>query len=121
MNAFETMMATERVRNDYANALIRNAQLRPGPFELTASEQYILDKANEQLEITRQLYRRELIMRNQNDEKRISVPEGTEGQNDAWPGEGRATRESGTDKTEDTNSQPEGTRKPERVTIPVVR
>lgn len=49
------------------------------------------------------------------------VPAESGGQNDAWPGEGRATKESGTDKVEDTNAHPEGTRKPERVNIPIVR
>jgi len=51
----------------------------------------------------------------------IKKDDGTMGQNDAWPGEGQATKESGTDSTEKTDSRPEGTRQPERIHIPIVR
>lgn len=120
MSALDIMMATERVRDDYARNIIRHASLRPGPFELSASEQYIIDRATRELEKAKQLYREELTMKNQDDEKqKIAVSEGTEGQNTAWPGEGRATKESGTDKTEDPKDGT--TRKPERVNIPIVR
>ena len=53
-------------------------------------------------------------------DKKITVPAGTEGQNPQWPGDGHAP-ESGTDSVEKTDSTPEGTRKPERIHIPVVR
>jgi len=51
---------------------------------------------------------------------KIEVPEGTDGQQPQWPGDGHAP-ESGTDSTEKTDSRPEGTRKPERIHIPIVR
>jgi hypothetical protein len=65
-------------------------------------------------------YYRKPKRKNMKDTNRIKVPEGSDGQQPQYPGDGHAP-ESGTDSTEKTDSRPEGTRQPERIHIPVVR
>jgi hypothetical protein len=48
-STFEVLMATERVMHDTVSAIVRAASLRPGKFELTASEQYLVNCANDEV------------------------------------------------------------------------
>jgi hypothetical protein len=48
-NTFEVLMATERAMHDTVSAIVRAASLRPGKFELTASEQYLVNCANDEV------------------------------------------------------------------------
>jgi len=64
---FEIMIAAEHVRDQTLSALIRAANLRT-QFEFTASEIYIMERANRQVEEAKLEYREWLRRNEENNE-----------------------------------------------------